>query len=67
MTPYKAQCHYHDVTAFRFLHGGTEMHNLDLEILRLLPPAPVAVFQTGQIGNSVRIPPRYATSQAPIS
>lgn len=43
------------------------MHNLDLEILRLLPPAPVAVFQTGQVGNSVRIPPRYATSQAPIS
>lgn len=65
MILYKAQCSYHDITAFRFLNGRTEMHNLHLEILRLLPPAPVAVLQTGEVDSSVRTRPRSSASQAP--
>lgn len=63
MILYEALCSYHDIMAFRFLHGRrTEMHNLDLEILRLLPPLPVSVLRTGWVGSSAHILPGYATS-----
>lgn len=67
MTLYYTQCSYHDIIAFRFLYGGTEKYNLELEILQWLSPPPVPLLQTGGVGRRVCIPSRWATSQEPTS